>query len=60
VSTRSESLEAVLGDLPGRPYLYGARGPASFDCWGLVLEVRRRLGLVLPPDFAFAALEVWK
>ena len=37
-------------DLIGRPYAYGARGPEAFDCWGLVLELRRRLGLPLPPD----------
>lgn len=26
------------------------RGPTEFDCWGLVLDVRRRLGLPLPLD----------
>lgn len=46
--------EAALSELVGRPYAPGARGPAAFDCWGLVLEVRRRLGLPLPPDFAHA------
>jgi cell wall-associated NlpC family hydrolase len=45
-----------LNDLIGRPYRYGARGPAEFDCWGLVLEVRRRLGLATPPDFATRVL----
>lgn len=47
---------ADLNDLIGRPYRYGARGPAEFDCWGLVLEVRRRLGLATPPDFATRVL----
>jgi cell wall-associated NlpC family hydrolase len=41
-----------LDDLIGRPYRYGARGPEAYDCWGLVLEVRRRLALPAPPDFA--------
>jgi cell wall-associated NlpC family hydrolase len=41
-----------LNDLIGRPYRFGARGPDAFDCWGAVLEVRRRLGLPTPPDFA--------
>jgi cell wall-associated NlpC family hydrolase len=45
-----------LNDLIGRPYRFGARGPAAFDCWGLVLEVRRRLELVTPPDFATRVL----
>lgn len=44
------AVEAALADLPGRPFRRGARGPAAFDCWGLVLEVRARLGLPLPPD----------
>jgi len=45
-----------LNDLIGRPYRCGARGPAAFDCWGLVLEMRRRLGLETPPDFATRVL----
>lgn len=44
-------VEAALGDLTGKPFRRGARGPAAFDCWGLVIEARRRLGLPLPPDF---------
>ena len=49
-------IEAVLGDLAGRPFVRGARGPDAFDCWGVVIEARRRLGLPVPPDFASAAL----
>jgi cell wall-associated NlpC family hydrolase len=49
-------IEAVLRDLPGQPFRRGARGPDAFDCWGLVLEVRRRLDLALPPDFASGEL----
>jgi hypothetical protein len=45
-----------FNDLIGRPFVRGGRGPHAFDCWGLVLEVRRRLGLALPPDFASASL----
>jgi cell wall-associated NlpC family hydrolase len=51
-ATDAPSLEAIALDLVGRPYRRGARGPDAFDCWGLVLEMRRRLGLPLPPDFA--------
>lgn len=43
-----------LGDLIGKPYKEGARGPANFDCWGLVLEVARRAGIELP-DLAVPA-----
>jgi cell wall-associated NlpC family hydrolase len=50
------TVEAVLRDLPGHPYRRGGRGPEAFDCWGLVLEVRRRLALALPPDIASGAL----
>jgi cell wall-associated NlpC family hydrolase len=37
-----------LSDLIGKPYKAGARGPAAFDCWGLVLEVSKRAGIELP------------
>lgn len=46
------SVETVCEGLIGLPFERGARGPAAFDCWGLVLEMRRRLGLPVPPDFA--------
>jgi cell wall-associated NlpC family hydrolase len=48
---------ATADALVGRPYALGARGPAAYDCWGLVLEARRQLGLPLPPDFASATLD---
>ena len=33
----------------GRPYEIGARGPDSFDCWGLLVEVyRAQFGIDLP------------
>lgn len=37
--------------LRGIPFEYGGRGPKSFDCWGLVMEVYRRFGVELP-DYA--------
>ena len=37
-----------VGDLIGKPYAPGARGPDAFDCWGVCAEVYRRAGLVLP------------
>jgi hypothetical protein len=44
-------LDTVLTDLVGLPFVRGARGPLAFDCWGLVLEVRGRLSLRVPPDY---------
>jgi cell wall-associated NlpC family hydrolase len=49
------AISATLDDLPGKPWERGGRGPGAYDCWGLVLEVRRRLALPLPPDFASGA-----
>ena len=38
-----------IGDLVGRPYVAGGRDPETgLDCWGLVREVLRRQGVVLP------------
>ena len=42
---------ACINDLVGKPYLRGARGPAAFDCWGLVLELARRCALPVPADW---------
>lgn len=32
----------------GKPYKVHGRGPDSFDCYGLVIEVEKRLGRELP------------
>ncbi len=37
-------------DLIGKPFVRGARGPAAYDCWGLLQEVLRRMG-DSPTDF---------
>lgn len=41
---------ADVSDLIGVPFAYGARGPAAYDCYGLVMECARRDGVQLP-DF---------
>ena len=46
-----------INDLIGRPYRRGAYGPDAFDCWGLVIEVARRMGRTLPPYWTAAALD---
>ncbi|GEM_PF-232713 len=37
-----------FGDLIGKPFQENGRGPASYDCYGLVIEVMRRFGIDLP------------
>lgn len=37
-------------DLLGLPFERGARGPDEYDCYGLIIELHRRLGIELP-DF---------
>ena len=41
-------------DLLGKPFAYHGRGPDSYDCWGLVREICRRGGVLLP-DHASSA-----
>jgi cell wall-associated NlpC family hydrolase len=36
-----------VADLTGKPFLLGGRGPESYDCAGLVVEVLRRQGIDL-------------
>lgn len=39
-----------LSDLIGKPFAWGGRGPDAYDCYGLVKELLRRDGVVVP-DF---------
>jgi len=41
----------MTDDLIGKPWRLGARGPDAFDCWGVVLELARRAGRPVPPDW---------
>lgn len=43
-----------LMSLVGVPFVYGGRGPESFDCYGLIMECASRSGIVLP-DFGFTS-----
>ena len=38
-------------DLLGKPFELGTRGPDKFDCWGICLELGKRVGLYYPMDF---------
>ena len=37
-----------VNDLLGKPYQAHARGPNAYDCYGLVIEVEKRLGREMP------------
>lgn len=39
---------SICQDLIGIPFADLGRGPDAYDCWGLVVEVSRRLGKRLP------------
>lgn len=38
-------------DLIGKSFSKGSRGPTDFDCWGLCLEVGKRVGINYPEEF---------
>lgn len=37
-------------DLLDKPFRLGSRGPDYYDCWGLCLEIGRRVSLTFPPS----------
>src|SRR5687767_14919433 len=44
----AEDVVDVAARLIGRPYVWGAEGPRSFDCSGLVQYVYQEFGVELP------------
>lgn len=46
------SPEQVAARLIGRPFAHRGRGPAAYDCWGLVMEVYRQTWGIELPDYA--------
>ena len=46
--TKVEQLVAFLKAQVGKPYVYGATGPGSFDCSGLVMTAFSKIGIDLP------------
>jgi cell wall-associated NlpC family hydrolase len=44
-----------INDLLGKPYKEGARGPDFFDCYGLAIEVAKRMGHKVPDLFELAS-----
>jgi peptidoglycan DL-endopeptidase CwlO len=47
-SGRAAVVVAFARSALGRPYVYGASGPSSYDCSGLVVAAYRRIGVGLP------------
>jgi len=43
----------LFNDLLGKTFKYGGRGEDEYDCWGLCMEVMKRVGKQLP-DYGFA------
>ncbi|HEV7284694.1 MAG TPA: NlpC/P60 family protein [Kaistia sp.] len=41
----------IHADLIGRPFAYGGRGPEAYDCYGLVMEMWRRVHGTELPDY---------
>ncbi|MEV7040739.1 NlpC/P60 family protein [Amycolatopsis sp. NPDC051061] len=48
------AVDAALGRL-GSPYVWGATGPSSFDCSGLLLWAYKKAGITLPRNSAAQA-----
>lgn len=42
------TLDFSHGDLIGKPFKWGGRGPDFYDCYGLVEEMSRRIGRSVP------------
>ncbi|MEM5788545.1 MAG: hypothetical protein AAGU11_14630 [Syntrophobacteraceae bacterium] len=38
-------------DLLGKEFRFGARGPDAYDCYGLMIECRRRAGRFIPENY---------
>lgn len=43
-------------DLVGTPFKYGGRGRDALDCWGVVIEIYRRLGIGIEDVAAYDAV----
>lgn len=47
--------DAIINQMVGKPFRWGARGPDAYDCWGAVLETLRLAGLPSPGDLDTAS-----
>jgi len=51
-STLAGRILQIVAAQAGKPYVYGADGPSSFDCSGLTMYVMGKLGISLPHSAA--------
>lgn len=47
-----------INDLLGKPYKAHSRGPESYDCYGLAIEVAKRMGHTVPDMFELIQSDV--
>jgi cell wall-associated NlpC family hydrolase len=47
----------MFDDLLGKEFEYHGRGPDTYDCYGLALEVARRVGIDFPPHPSYTSLQ---
>ncbi len=52
-------IDPTIARLVGAPFADFGRGPESFDCYGIVIEGARAMGLELP-DYGSAASHLWR
>lgn len=55
---RTDEMLKDYSDLIGTPFEYGGRGPDTYDCYGLVMELGRRNGVEFPEIESSAELAV--
>lgn len=48
--------EVVVRGLVGTPFRWKGGGAGGLDCWQLVQEATRRLGLPVPPDYDYQVI----
>ncbi len=58
VSGLSAKRSVSYSDLIGKDFKCGGRGPLEYDCYGLAMEIYRRLGIELP-DFGSSPSVSW-
>lgn len=45
-------------DLLGARFAFGGRGPKYFDCYGLAMEVEKRVGVTIPDVYSPSEVEL--
>jgi hypothetical protein len=45
-------------DLLGARFAYGGRGPQYYDCYGLAIEIQKRVGVTIPDIYSPAEVDL--